>query len=101
MMKTSVINLVRIFGIPPENKEPFFEGITEPEQKIVDAILDGCETKEEIAERNKVTPDRIQIILDDLYKLAIQNGAVFIKQKYRLPELVDFIRQYAKEKEID
>ncbi len=101
MMKYSVITLVRTLGKPNCGKSGFFEGITEQEQKIVDAILNGFETKKEIAEYNNVTPDRIQMTLDDLYKLAIQNGATFTKQKYKLPELVEFIKQYKKEKDID
>ncbi|MBQ7450697.1 hypothetical protein IJS77_04705 [bacterium] len=101
MMKYSVITLVRILGKPNCGKNGFFEGITEPEQRIVDAILNGFETKKEIAEYNNVTPNTIQMTLDELYKLAINNGAIFTKQKYKLPELVEFIKKIAKEKEND
>ena len=31
----------------------------------------------------------------------INNGAIFTKQKYKLPELVEFIKKIAKEKEND
>ncbi len=101
MMKYSVITLVKNLGKPPEKKELFFEGITETEEKIIEAILSGKETKGDIANELNVTSDYVQLHLSELYKIAIQNGAKFTKLKYKLPELVEFIKERAKEKEND
>ena len=48
-MKVSVMELVRKFGAPKE-EESLIEGANQYENRVIQAILNGCNTKIEIAE---------------------------------------------------
>ena len=100
MMKHSVLVLVKNIGKPPRDENKIFRGMNIHEEKIVNAILNGCNTKQEIAEELNTRPELVQNLLNSVYELAIFNGHVFGKRTYRLPELVEFIRKRAKEKEL-
>jgi len=91
-MKQVVIQLVRDLGLPKEKKF-FIPGITPSEEKVVDAILSGCETKKDIAIKIGTSEFMVQNYLCDLYKLVEVQGYSFVKSKYKLPELIEIIKE--------
>ena len=89
-MKKAVFELVRKFGKPPKNVY-LIPGITEKQNAIVNVILDGYTTKQEIAERLKTKPNNIQVELSNIYLCVEAMGYIFRKRYQRLDELVDFL----------
>lgn len=89
-MRQAVFELVRKFGKPKKN-ENLVPGLTQKQNAIVNAILDGYTTKQEIAERLRTKPHNIQVELPRIYLCVEAMGYVFRKRYQRLDELVDFL----------
>ena len=93
-MKGAVLELVRKYGKPPARLGGLF---TKSEQEIVDAILDGCNTFEEIAEHLNRSKETIQSLTHGLYIKARSNGWKPIKKgiiKHSLlPQFIKYLRK--------
>lgn len=87
-MKTSVIELVRKFGKPPENELQ----LTRTQQKIINAILKGCNNKYQIAKETGLTVSCVQSALTDMYDLAENDGIVYKNLRYKLPDFIRWVR---------
>ena len=90
-MKLTVRELVRRYGAPPEY-EGYIDGLTKRQNQVIEAILDGCDTKPEIAEQMGVHECVVQQSLTDMYPLFREMGFKSSKGRNRLPEFVEFIR---------
>ena len=88
-MKKAVLELVRKFGKPPENENE----LTKTQQKVIDAILAGCNDKISIAEHTGLSVTNVQDILSDLYKLAEFDGVVYKNLRYKLPDFIEWVRK--------
>lgn len=88
-MKGAVLELVRKFGKPPEDEG----GLTKTQQKIVDAILAGCNNKYEIAKKMNLTVANVQAALSDMYEIAENNGVVYKNLRYKLPDFIRWVRK--------
>ena len=89
-MKKTVIELVRLIGLPPERK---LNGIKDAEKKVIEAIFDGCNTKSEIAEFCDFKEPKVQGILDDLCLTVQTQGYAIRAVRNRLPELIEILRE--------
>ena len=98
-MKKSVLELVAQLGAPPPEINGLFDGLTNSQNEVINAILSGANTKEQIANIMETTPNTVQTWLVQLYEIAQTNGLVFKAGYRRLPELAEFLKQKAQEKE--
>ena len=87
-MKRAVFELVKRFGAPDINEN----GLSRSEQKIIDAILSGCNTKAEIAAYCETSQPAIQHFLVNLYRIAESDGLVFMNGSKKLPDLINWVR---------
>lgn len=87
-MKAAVIELVKKFGKPPENELH----LSHSQQKIIDAILAGCNNKKEIAETTGLNIDCVQAALSNMYDLAKNDGIVYKNLRYKLPDFIRWVR---------
>lgn len=90
-MKLTVRELVRRYGKPPEDIG-IVKGLTPRQNQIIELILDGYNTKFEIAERLDVNPHNIQQDLTTMYPIFRELGFHPVKIVNRLPEFVEYIR---------
>jgi hypothetical protein len=88
-MKKAVLELVRKFGKPPENENEF----TNTQQKVIDAILAGCNDKFEISEKTGLTIQNIQNALSTMYEIAENDGVVYKNLRYKLPDFINWVRK--------
>lgn len=88
-MKNAVLELVRKFGKPPEDDG----GLTKTQQKIIDAILAGCNDKYEIAKYIDANVQNIQSTLSDMYEIAENDGVVYKNLRYKLPDFIRWVRK--------
>ena len=88
-MKRAVFELVKKFGKPPEDEG----GLTKTQQKIVDAILAGCNNKYEIAKYIGANVQNIQTALSDMYEIAENDGVVYKNLRYKLPDFINWVRK--------
>ena len=95
-MKQSVIELVCQFGAPVIIPE-LFEGLSDIENRIINAIANGAVKRADIAERAGIAKNSLQNYLTHLYILAETHGTIFTNGSDKLPDLIRFIK--AKEKE--
>ena len=100
-MKQSVIELVCQLGAPIILEGLMFDGLTKTDNKIIEAIINGAKTKKDIADFMGVHCHSVQTYLTRLYDIAETNGKVFERECNRLPELIEFIKQHAKDKTND
>ena len=84
-MKTAVFELVRKFGAPPERKFDIRE------QKVIEAILNGAETKLDIIKDTGLTTGVVQLTLNELYIQAEQNG-MFFRDKVKFYDYIKWVR---------
>jgi len=91
-MKYAVIKLVSLIGTPPVY-DCILPGAKEYEQRVVKAILDGYTTKKAIAKHLGLCIAYTQRCIDGLCVIVQTMGYVFIKQKNRLPELVEILKE--------
>lgn len=87
-MKRAVIELIRRYGIPPEKEKI----LSKPEEKIIQAILDGARNRKEIAEYAGETEEWAQSHLPGLYKLAEYDGVNYTNKRYKLPQFIKWVR---------
>lgn len=87
-MKQSVLELVRKYGVPTNDEDT----LTERQQKVIDAILNGANTKDEIAKYTGLEPDQTQGVLSQLYQLAESEGVVYISKGFKLAQFIDWVR---------
>ena len=92
-MKRSVFELVRKFGAPNAKKKQSF---SDYEQNILDAILSGCNSFEEIGKRLNKKQSAIGGMVRRLYKKAIDIGWNPIRKgivnKSLMPQFLKFVR---------
>lgn len=89
-MKRAVFELVRKFGKPPEDEE---KGLSISQQKIINAILAGCNNKTEIAQKTGLTESIVQNALVGLYDLAESDGVIYKNLRYKLPDFINWVRK--------
>lgn len=87
-MKRAVFELVRKFGAPKEHEANF----TKAERKIIDAINNGCNTFEEIAEYTKSPLTSIKSIVHNMYKLADADGYIYKNKRNKLGDFINWVR---------
>ena len=85
-MKYAVWELVRKYGKPPVE-----DGLNETQQAIINAILAGCNTKEDIAKQINKAGGVIQNNLNELYAIAENDGLVFYS-RIKFNQFVKYIR---------
>lgn len=92
-MKTSVIELVRKFGAPPEKLS---NGMNENKRSVIDAIMNGCDTYEDMSKETGKELGAIQGIIRQLYKEAHYKGwkpqKKGLENKSLLPQFISFVR---------
>ena len=88
-MKATVFELVRKLGKPPENERE----LTNTQQKVIDAILAGCNNKYEIAKKINLTVANVQSALSTMYEIAESDGVVYKNLRYKLPEFINWVRK--------
>lgn len=89
-MKRAVFELVRKFGKPPEYEE---KGLSISQQKIINAIIAGCNNKIEIAGYTGLTVTNVQSALSDMYEMAKFDGVAYKNLRYKLPEFIKWVRR--------
>lgn len=90
LMKRAVFELVRKFGKPPEYEE---KGLSISQQKVINAIIAGCNNNTEIAEYTGLTVTNVQSALSNMYEIAEFDGVVYKNLRYKLPEFINWIRK--------
>jgi hypothetical protein len=88
-MKGAVMELVRKFGKPPENELE----LTKSQQKIIDAILQGCNDKYEISEKTNINIGSVQSALSNMYELAEEDGVIYRNLRCKLPDFIRWVRK--------
>lgn len=89
-MKIAVIELIRKFGIPSD--KPKEKKINEKQQKILEAILNGAESYEDLYIMTNYGYSIIQTYLSNMYIDAKKKGLKFKNGRYKLPEFVKWVR---------
>ena len=93
-LKTAVIELVRKFGAPVEKEENVF---TESQQKIIDAIIEGCDSIEAIAKKLNKNESAITGMMHVLYLKEKERGWKPIKKgvitKTLLPQFIEWVKR--------
>lgn len=98
-MYETVDKLIEKIGPPKEEGPYFFLGLTEAENNIIKAILNGAKTFDEIAKMTTNTRTSAINYVDRVIRVAQENGAKFVKERDRLPELIEFIKEKSKKDE--
>lgn len=89
-MKSIVMELVRKYGVPAPEKE---KGLSKNEYKIITAILNGCNTFDDIALETNISRDSVKTTTSRMYILAEADGLIYRNLRYKLPEFIDWVRQ--------
>ena len=93
-MKKCVFELLDKYGEPPQFETlNIFPDLTERQTQIIDAILQGTTTKEEIGEVVNMKPTTVTNYLNQIYPKAENAGLKFKKSSCRLPEFIEFINE--------
>lgn len=87
-MKAADIELVRKFGKPQEEKQ-----LSSTQQKVINAILAGCNNKLEIVDYIDLSETNVQSALSKMYELAEFDGVVYKNLRYKLPDFIKWIRR--------
>lgn len=90
-MKRAVLELVRRFGAPTEKKKE--KTLNEKQKIILDAILNGAESYNDLYRMTDLKYTSIQTNLSNMFIDAKAKGLVFKNKKYKLPEFVKWIRR--------
>ena len=85
-MKVAVIELVKKYGAP-------LDGLTKREQSVINAILAGANTKEEIAEQTDINVDNVKTTLCRLYPLAEEEGFYYTNVRNKLPQFIKWVKE--------
>lgn len=96
-MKEAVLSLVRQFGEPPKNIEGVLPDLTEGQIEVINAIVNGANTFEDIAEVIGITILGVKSRLNKVYEAAKLQGFAPENKRYMLPELTIFLRELAKQ----
>lgn len=88
-MKEAVLTLVKEFGAPPNDEEH----LTRTQQKVIEAILAGADTREDIAKLAGTTSAVVQHCLNDMYEIAENDGLVYPSKKYKLKHFIKWVRK--------
>lgn len=89
-MKRAVFELVRKFGKPPEYEE---KELSITQQKVISAIIAGCNNKTEIAEYTGLTITNVQSALSNMYEIAEFDGVIYKNLRYKLPDFINWVRK--------
>lgn len=100
-MKASVVALVKDLGAPPDDITPLIPGAKDGEIKIINAIADGADTRELIAELLDTSINSVQSLLSNIYALAENNGAFFPNDGKKFDDLVRYIKTLKGDKMYD
>lgn len=99
-MKECVAALLDKFGEPPNfMTDDIFPDMSDKQREIIEAILEGATTSEQIAEKLNTTRSNAITYLNQLYKKAEITSCTFFKKSGRLPEFIEFINNFVKKKE--
>lgn len=97
-MKKKVLQIVKVLGKPPKY-EYLIDNLRNAENDVVNAILDGCTTKQEIADYLNKKPYCIQQHISRICEAVQKRGYKFEKRCGRLPELINIIFEIKLEKD--
>lgn len=89
-MKCAVFELVRKFGKLKEENELELSVI---EQEIVNIILAGANTLEEIAQKLKKSKNTTGVYIRKMYSVAKNDGVVFKNGRNMLPRFIEWVRK--------
>lgn len=90
IMKRAVLKLVEKFGAPePESDSPY----SPKHQSVLDAILNGANTKKEIAKVVNMAETTVQVLLCKMYEIARTEGFREIDKRNILPEYIMWVRE--------
>lgn len=92
-MKKSVMELVRKFGKPQEEKQ-----LSSTQQRVINAILAGCNNKVEIVEYTDLNETNVQSALSKMYEIAEFDGVIYSHKRNKLGDFINWVR---KEKDED
>lgn len=87
-MKSAVFELVRKFGSPKEKNR-----FTSRQQKVINAILEGCNDKYEISNKTGMKVYNVQTALTDMYELAEADGVIYRNLRCKLPDFIKWVRK--------
>lgn len=88
MMKFAVIDLVTKFGAPKEEENE----LTGNQQKIVDAILNGANTFEDIAKTAEINIGSVKSALTKMYPMAEYDGVIYKNKRFKFPQFINWVR---------
>ena len=92
-MKKTIIKLVATIGKPPKDFIGFFPGITPTQNEIINAIITGADTADEIAELIGISIASAQYYISQICNLAEVNGLSFKKNVGGYPNLLNTYEQ--------
>ncbi len=93
-MKRTVITIVRNIGRPPDIKDGIFKYLTSKQNKIIDAILNGADTRDKIAKELNINKTNLAQYLQEIYKITSLQGVEYKTKVKKLDELIKFIENY-------
>lgn len=99
-MKQSVIELVRLIGIPPKHKVSILPGVTEREEDIIEAIFNGAKTVNEIAEGLELSNGHINHCFLSICRILELQGWKFKDYHNKYQEAIDYIATLKPREEI-
>lgn len=88
-MKSAVFTLVKKFGAPKEYDNMIY---TKQQSRVLQAILNGASTKEEISAAVGISVRNLQSHINKLYKYARADGCRFTNPRNMLPDYVEWVR---------
>ena len=97
-MKNAVLKIVRNIGRPPKVKDGIFKHLTPTRNKIIEAIVNGADTREKIAKTINTSISALAIHLQDIFRITSLQGVVYKTKVRRLKELVKFLEKYKEQK---
>ena len=92
LMKQSVLELVKQIGPPP--KIAYIEGLTEQQERVVTAIINGAKTFEDIAKELKIKRGGVIVALGSIYPYYANLGFNYSSKRRQSLELISFINKY-------
>lgn len=86
LMKKTVLRLVAKLGVPSDDKP------NTNQKKVMDAIREGADSYESIAELSGVPESCVRSVLTKLYPLAEADGVVYKSKRFKFPQFIKWVR---------
>lgn len=97
MMKSAVIEIVRNIGKPPvKTKDGIFKHLTPTQNKIINAIINGADTRAKIAKVINANVTSLATHLQDIFRITSLQGVAYKTKVKRLEELIEFLKDRTK-----